>query len=273
MTDRKGNRRARGRSHTGPWRTGRALAVWMILLLILTAGCGAGQEPGQEQLEPERIGSVGHRDKTEEAERGELTEDEGSQEEGSGERTEDEGGQEEGSGELTEEEGDRSEPSEDGIGWEEGRGEPSDVLHVGQIVAGGEEEVAELTFRIVGEAEGISQEAADQIARINQGEQLWEVIGSDYLKDYYALTGTHTIAAQDRESGQEAVGAGRLTMYVPNLLEGLTDIAALFYDNAAKTWCLIPAEQVNIEKKTVSLVLTGSGTMTIVHKRQGETKD
>lgn len=233
VTDRRVKKFGGGRK-----KTGHRIAKGSFLILVLLAleGCKIGQETAQEQPQTERIGNVAHRDKAENKAQ-EVPEDTGSSSE---------------------------EKIEDG---------QEDALHLGQIPMSGEEEQAELTFRIAGEVEDLPQKVQDQIARINKGEQLWKVIGSNDLKDYYALTGTHTVEAQDRDSGQEAVGAGRLTMYVPNLLEGLTDIAVLFYDNAAGKWCLIPAEKVDMEKRTVSMILTGSGTLTVIHRTQGETEE
>lgn len=250
MTDRQAREAGRGRKKPVQCLAKCSLAVWMVLAL---SACGPGQGSGQGQLEPERIGSVAHRA---EEEVQETPGDTGTGEPGTDSMAKAPGTEPNGSLEN---------------GAEAGQ---EDVLHLGQIAASEEEEkVTELTFRIAGEAEGLPQAVQDQIARINKGEQLWEVIGSNNLKDYYALTGTHTVEAQDKESGQKAVGAGRLTMYVPNLLEGLKDIAVLFYDDTAGKWCLIPAEKVDMEKRTVSMILTGSGTLTVIHRTQGDTKE
>ncbi len=127
-----------------------------------------------------------------------------------------------------------------------------------------------LTFSLGGDAStiGISQDVLEQVAAINEGEPPASAVGLEGLEGYYALIATHTIIGKDEETGKEVTGSGELTFYVPNLLEGLEDVSALFYDRAAGQWEVLPIERMDTEAKTVSLVLRGSGILTVIYRRQ-----
>lgn len=132
-------------------------------------------------------------------------------------------------------------------------------------------ETGELEFAIAGGEEaraGIPEQVLTQIEDINSGKPLDEAIGSEALKDYYALVATYDIIARNPDSREEATGRGSLTLYIPNLLKGLSDVSALFYDKAEGEWKIIPAEAVNTDAKTVTVTLTGSGTMTVIYRRK-----
>ncbi len=126
-----------------------------------------------------------------------------------------------------------------------------------------------LTFSLGGDAStiGLPQEILEQVAAINAGEPPASAVGMEELEGYYALIATHTIIGKDAETGEEVTGRGELTFYVPNLLEGLADVSALFYDRAAEQWEVLPVEQ-DIEAKTVSVMLSGSGILTVIYSRQ-----
>lgn len=129
---------------------------------------------------------------------------------------------------------------------------------------------ARLTFSLGGDAStaGVPQEILEQVEAINGGEPPASAVGMDELEGYYALIATHTIIGKDAETGEEVTGRGKLTFYVPNLLEGLADVSALFYDRAAGQWEVLPVEQ-DTEAKTVSVMLPGSGILTVIYRRQG----
>ncbi len=127
-----------------------------------------------------------------------------------------------------------------------------------------------LTFSMGGDpaAIGLGQEVVEQIAAINEGKPPSSAVGMEELEGYYALIATHTIIGKDAETGQEATGRGKLTLYVPNLLEGLEDVSILFYDKEAEQWEVLAAEQVDTKERTVSMTLSGSGILTVIYRRQ-----
>lgn len=148
---------------------------------------------------------------------------------------------------------------------------PEDSSEVSEADEGDSEKIgASLTFSLGGDAStaGVPQEILEQVEAINGGEPPASAVGMDELEGYYALIATHTIIGKDAETGEEVTGRGKLTFYVPNLLEGLADVSALFYDRAAGQWEVLPVEQ-DTEAKTVSVMLPGSGILTVIYRRQG----
>lgn len=127
-----------------------------------------------------------------------------------------------------------------------------------------------LAFSLGGDSSkmGLPQEVVNQIAAINAGEPPASAVGMDELKSFYALIATHTIIGKDAETGEEVTGSGKLTFYVPNLLEGLEDVSVLFYDKAAGQWEILPVQELDTEARTVSVILTGSGVLTVIYRRQ-----
>lgn len=115
---------------------------------------------------------------------------------------------------------------------------------------------------------GLPEDVAAQINRINSGELLKDITGLEELENFYALIGAKEILAVDPATGEEAVGRGELTLYVPNLLSGLSDVSVLFYDKAAGEWRVVPAEQTDTVARTVTAVLPGSGVLTVIYRNR-----
>lgn len=136
-------------------------------------------------------------------------------------------------------------------------------------VSSGVEDAAELSFAMAGSLSGLSQEALGQIEALNRGQPPEEAIGMEALQGYYALVGTTSVIGRDKESGEETQGRGRLTIYVPNLLSSLEDVSVLFYDNSAGLWRVLAVEKTDAKAKTLSVILPGSGTLTVIYKAQG----
>ena len=178
--------------------------------------------------------------------------------------------------ELSMEETVESLPEETDSGEEEISRETSDVAEeeTPQAASQAEEDIQEsgtkLAFSLGGDPSGMGfpQEVINQIAAINAGEPPASAVGMDELKSFYALIATHTIIGKDAETGEEVTGSGKLTFYVPNLLEGLEDVSVLFYDKAAGQWEVLPVQQMDTEARTVSVMLTGSGVLTVIYRRQ-----
>ena len=133
-----------------------------------------------------------------------------------------------------------------------------------------EAEGENLSFSLAGENAilALPQEVQQQIADINMGEAPADATGLEELKDYYALVATYTVVGKSEESGEEITGRGRLTLYIPNLLDSLQDVSVLFYDNAEGQWNILPVERMDTDARTVSVILPGSGTLTVIYRRQ-----
>ena len=106
-----------------------------------------------------------------------------------------------------------------------------------------------------------------QIERINQGEILADIIEREELDHFYALIALNGIVARNQETGEETEGGGQVTVYVLNLIDGLEEVSALFYGKESEQWEVIPAEGTDSHKKTVTMVLPGSGILTVIYKR------
>lgn len=137
------------------------------------------------------------------------------------------------------------------------------------VSQGDVETPVELSFAMAKDYSGLSGEVLNQIEALNRGEPPWEALGMESLEGYYALVGTSTVIGRDKESGAEMPGRGRLTIYVPNLLSGLVDVSVLFYDNSAGYWRILAVEKADVEAKTLSVILPGSGTLTVIYKKRG----
>lgn len=125
-----------------------------------------------------------------------------------------------------------------------------------------------LTFTLGSGLPDLPAEVKEQVDALNEGKPPGSVIDSEELEGCYALIATHMIIATDKETGEESTGKGRLTFYVPNLLEGLEGVAALFYNREAGAWEILTPAQINTEAKTVSVNLTGSGILTVIYRRE-----
>lgn len=114
--------------------------------------------------------------------------------------------------------------------------------------------------------EGLPGGVVSEINQINDGKLLSEVVKEIDLTGYHALTGTHAIVTMDANSGTVKTGAVEVSLYVPNLLENLTTVQVLFYDNATGKWQLIPVLKVDVQSKTITVSVPGSGTLSVVYK-------
>lgn len=120
----------------------------------------------------------------------------------------------------------------------------------------------------VGEAAtaGLPEAAVAAINGINAGNTLSDVVKDVDVTGYKALTGTNAIVTKDVTTGEAKTGATEVTLYVPNLVDGLQNVSVLFYDNVTGKWTLLPVTKVDPVTKTVVTTITGSGTYTVVYK-------
>lgn len=115
---------------------------------------------------------------------------------------------------------------------------------------------------------GLPENVVGMINNINAGQPLETALNTSSLAGYHALTGTHAISVKNAATGEAAVGNVEMSLYVPNLVNGLDSVSILFYDNATGQWSLIPAAKIDPVTKTVTVNVTGSGTLAVVYKRQ-----
>ena len=133
---------------------------------------------------------------------------------------------------------------------------------------------------------GLPNEIVTEIGKINSGASLDEITPtislvqynaqtgqtdvleqSVGLSSYSALTGTHAIITKDASTAAVKTGDVEVSLYVPNLLDSLEGVSVLFYDNATGRWVLLQPLAVDPVSKTVTVNVSGSGTLSVVYKR------
>lgn len=114
---------------------------------------------------------------------------------------------------------------------------------------------------------GLPAAVVSSIDGINAGKDLAQVISDIDLTGYNALTGTHAIITKDATTAAVKTGSVEVSLYVPNLIDSLNGVAVLFYDNATGRWTLLEAVKIDPVSKTISVNITGSGTLSVVYKR------
>ena len=120
----------------------------------------------------------------------------------------------------------------------------------------------------VAETAGLPANVVAAINNINAGQTLSTVLNSPALEGYSALTSTRALVAKDAVTGEVKVATTEMTLYVPNLVQGLNNVSVLFYDNATNHWAVLPVVNIDWEKKMVSVNVIGSGTLSVIYKLQ-----
>lgn len=115
---------------------------------------------------------------------------------------------------------------------------------------------------------GLPQPVLDSINMINSGTMpLNEAVKDVDLTGYNALVKTSALIARDPVTEAEVKGNVKLTLYIPNLAEGIGTIQVLFYDNNTGKWTLINPAGIDYTTKQIIVEFTGSGTFSVVYKK------
>ena len=120
----------------------------------------------------------------------------------------------------------------------------------------------------VGNAEtaGLPETVVSSINSINSGTDLSAAVGNPDLAGYAALTKTAAVVLQDATTKGVANKETTVTLYIPNLVEGLQNVKILYYENATGQWKVVDPAAIDFSKKTVTFNMYGSGTVTVIHK-------
>ena len=120
----------------------------------------------------------------------------------------------------------------------------------------------------VGHAEtaGLPETVVSSINSINAGTDLAAAVGNPDLAGYAALTKTAAVVLQDAATKGVANKEATVTLYIPNLIEGLQNVKILYYENATGLWKVVDPAAIDFSKKTVTFTMFGSGTVTVIHK-------
>lgn len=114
---------------------------------------------------------------------------------------------------------------------------------------------------------GLPPNVVTAIGGINSGKALNEVVQGVDVNGYNALTGTHAIITKEAVTGAVKDVPTEVSLFVPNLVNGLTNVQILFYNNETGQWILLPALKVDPVTKTVAVNIPGSGTLSVVYKK------
>lgn len=143
-------------------------------------------------------------------------------------------------------------------------GQPVTVNSKGEAVVG---DVA-VGFAKEGSATaGLPANVVSAIEGINSGKALNEVVQGVDVNGYNALTGTHAIVTKDAATGTVKDTQAEVSLYVPNLVDGLGNVQVLFYNNVTGQWILLPTLKVDPVSKTVAVNIPGSGTLSVVYRK------
>lgn len=120
----------------------------------------------------------------------------------------------------------------------------------------------------VGHAEtaGLPETVVSSITSINSGVDLATAVGNPDLAGYAALTKTSAVVLQDTTTQGVANKEATVTLYIPNLIEGLQNVKILYYENATGLWKVVDPTAIDFSKKTITFNMFGSGTVTVIHQ-------
>lgn len=133
--------------------------------------------------------------------------------------------------------------------------------------AGAQTENVAASFAVgTAEVAGLPETVVSSINSINTGADLATAVGNPDLAGYAALTQTAAVVLQDTTTKGEANKEATVTLYIPNLIEGLQNVKILYYENATGLWKVVDPAAIDFSKKTVTFTMFGSGTVTVIHK-------
>ena len=133
-------------------------------------------------------------------------------------------------------------------------GAGSNTANISAVFAVGTSETAGLPVAVV-----------SSINSINSGASLATAVGNPDLAGYSALTKTAAVVLQDTATKGVANQEATVTIYIPNLVEGLQNVKILYYENATGLWKVVDPTAIDFNKKTVTFTMFGSGTVTVIH--------
>jgi hypothetical protein len=127
-------------------------------------------------------------------------------------------------------------------------------------------DVAAVFAQGAAETAGLPEQVVASIASINSGANLASSVGKAELEGYAALTKTAAVVLNDKTTNAVANKEVPVTLYIPNLLEGLQNVKILYYENATGQWKVVEPTAIDFANKTITFNMFGSGTVTIIHK-------
>lgn len=116
-------------------------------------------------------------------------------------------------------------------------------------------------------ATGLAADVVEDINTINSGTQpLYRTIGTADLVGYSALTPVTTVVATEAAVKDPQTGKVALTVYVPNLLEGLNEVQILYYNKATHQWERVTPAAIDYATKQITLNVDDGTPFTVIYK-------
>lgn len=123
-------------------------------------------------------------------------------------------------------------------------------------------------FEDVSKAQGLDADTADLISQINAGTKTLDDLAkaapeiASSLEGKSLVTSIQDLVALDGASTTDV----KLTMSVPALTSGMTDVAVLHYSTARSTWEVITPDSVSLENKELTATFKDLSPVAVIAK-------
>lgn len=117
--------------------------------------------------------------------------------------------------------------------------------------------------------ESFSQDVVETINTINSGTTpLYRAIGTPETVGYNPLIPVQTLVVTDAATQTKVDEKVTVSLYVPNLVEGLNNIQLLYYNAETKTWEFMAPAAIDYATKQVTVTLGSDTAFTVVYKNK-----
>lgn len=117
--------------------------------------------------------------------------------------------------------------------------------------------------------ESFSQTVVETINTINSGTTpLYRAIGTPETVGYNPLIPVQTLVVTDAATQTKLEEKVTVSLYVPNLVEGLNDVQLLYYNTVTKKWEFMAPLAIDYATKQVTVTLGSDTAFTVVYKNK-----
>ncbi|WP_294143734.1 hypothetical protein [uncultured Clostridium sp.] len=117
--------------------------------------------------------------------------------------------------------------------------------------------------------ESFSQNVVETINTINSGTTpLYRAIGTPETVGYNPLIPVQTLVMTDAATQTKVDEKVTVSLYVPNLVEGLNDVQLLYYNTVTKKWEFMAPAAIDYATKQVTVTLGSDTAFTVVYRNK-----
>lgn len=117
--------------------------------------------------------------------------------------------------------------------------------------------------------EKFSSKVVEIIDTINSGTTpLYRAIGTPEMVSYNPLIPLQTLVVEETATHVQKKDPVTVTLYLPNLIEGLNNVQILYYNEATKQWEFLAPSAVNYATKQITVTLNGDTPFTVVYQNK-----